>query len=95
MFKVLRAIKKCSLLFSMALELFYLVSEIESFYEIDPHLTGPLERWIVEQAESSTETSQDPSKGSRIEVALDILDWAPVDSEVRSKRLQALLLFLA
>ena len=67
----------------MALEQLYLLTEIETVYRVNQQLLSGLERWIIRESEEKLRQTRDEKLIS--EIALDILEWAPVESKVLSQ----------
>jgi hypothetical protein len=69
--------------FSIALEQFFLLSEIESFFHVSPQLTSSLQRWILARCKQIFKSEKNLfSKTQLEEMALDVLEWAPMESMV-------------
>ena len=69
----------------MALEQLYLLTEIETVYRVNQQLLSGLERWIIRESEEKFRQTRDEKLIS--EIALDILEWAPMESKVLSQSL--------
>ena len=68
-----------------------MLNEIESFFHVSPQLMASLQRWILSKAEdifdAKNVASGSNSNGNADDVesaALDILEWAPMESTVSS-----------
>lgn len=75
--------------FSLGLEQFYLLNEIESFFHASPQLVSTLQRWILSKAQEIFDNDTDvgdvngnDDKTDVENAALDILEWAPMESMV-------------
>ena len=75
--------------FSLGLEQFYLLNEIESFFHASPQLVSTLQRWILSKAQEIFDTdvgdvnvNVNDDKPDVENAALDILEWAPMESMV-------------
>ena len=79
--------------FSLGLEQFYLLNEIESFFHASPQLVSTLQRWILSKAQEIFDTdvgdvnvNVNDDKPDVENAALDILEWAPMESMVNALR---------
>ena len=79
--------------FSLGLEQFYLLNEIESFFHASPQLVSTLQRWILSKAQEIFDNdvgdvnvningNDNDDKTDVENAALDILEWAPMESMV-------------
>ena len=69
----------------MALEQFFLLNEVESIFHVSPQLMSSLQRWILSKSEQTFDKNSNLPSGQIEARALDILEWAPMESLVNQQ----------